>query len=74
MKRHSGRIYRMMLSSGRNARLAGEEAPDIGDDVADMVEEWFESPRREQLHSSAERKIRSAWRKHVIKRLRRLID
>ena len=44
------------------------------DDVADMVEEWFESPEREQLHSSAERKIRSAWRKHVIKPLRRLID
>lgn len=44
------------------------------DDVADMVEEWFESPEREQLHSSAERKIRSAWCKQVIKPLRRLID
>ena len=44
------------------------------DDVADMVETWFESPEREQLHSSAERKIRSAWSKHVIKPLRRLIN
>ena len=44
------------------------------DDVADMVETWFESPEREQLHSSAERKIRSAWSKRVIKPLRRLLD
>ena len=43
-------------------------------DVADMVEEWFESAEREQLHSSAEQKIRSAWCKHVINPLRRLID
>lgn len=43
-------------------------------DVADMVEEWFESPDRDQLHSSAEAKIRAAWRKHVIKPLKRLID
>ena len=44
------------------------------DDVADMVEEWFESPIREHLHSSAERKIRSAWCKHVMRPLSRLID
>ena len=44
------------------------------DDVADMVEEWFESPEREPLHSSAEAKVRTAWRKHVIKPLRSLID
>ena len=44
------------------------------DDVADMVEEWFESPEREPLHSSAEARIRTAWRKHVIKPLRSLIE
>ena len=43
-------------------------------DVADMVEKWFESAEREQLHSSAEQKIRSAWCKHVINPLKRLID
>ena len=43
-------------------------------DVAALVEEWFESPEREQQHSSAERKIRSSWREHVIKPLRHLID
>ena len=44
------------------------------DDVAGMVEEWFEAAEREDLHSSAERRVRSAWRRHVIKPLRRLID
>ena len=44
------------------------------DDVADMVEEWFESPIREHLHSSAERKVRSAWCEHVMRPLSRLID
>ncbi len=44
------------------------------DDVANMVEEWFESSEREPLHSSAETKIRAAWRKHVIKPLGRLIN
>lgn len=44
------------------------------DDVAEMVEEWFEASERENLHSSAERKIKSAWRKDVIKPLKRLID
>ena len=43
------------------------------DDVAEMVEEWFDSPAREHLHSSAERKIRSGWRRHVIKPLSRII-
>ena len=44
------------------------------DDVAGLVEGWFESLEREHLHSSAERKIRSAWCEHVIKPLSRLID
>ena len=44
------------------------------DDVAEMVEEWFEAPEREPLHSSAEARVRAAWRKHVIKPLRSLID
>ena len=43
------------------------------DDVAAMVEAWFESSEREHLHSSAERKIRSGWRNYVIKRLSGLI-
>ena len=42
-------------------------------DVADMVGEWFESAKREQQCSSAERRIRLAWREQVIKPLRRLI-
>ena len=44
------------------------------DDVADMIEEWFELTERADLHSSAERKVKSAWQEHVIKSLRRLID
>ena len=44
------------------------------DDVTEMVKDWFEASEREHLHSSAERKIRSGWRNHVIKPLRRLID
>ena len=43
------------------------------DDVAEMVKDWFEASEREHLHSSAERKIRSGWQKHVIEPLRRLI-
>jgi len=44
------------------------------DDVADLVEEWFESTEHERLHYSAERRIRSAWNEHVIDPLKRLID
>jgi len=44
------------------------------EDVAEMVEEWFELKERENLHSSAERRIRSAWSENVIEPLRRLID
>ena len=44
------------------------------DDVAVMLQKWFESSAREPQHASAERKTRSAWREQVIKPLRHLID
>ena len=43
------------------------------DDVAQLVKDWFEATEREHLLSSAERKIRSGWQKHVLEPLGRLI-
>lgn len=44
------------------------------DDVADLVRNWFLAPERNGLHSSLERRIRTAWKTEVLQPLRSLYE